>query len=254
MCVSSHNPDQIGLACTCLVGYSEPKAKLQRAGYQPTGYMGIVILVYSRYPLFLPTTGQQKHTLIIGDGIISQVGGKEHQLLGGGITEWNGLPGGNLEGVCDRLNQHLAKYPVPTTIIIHLGSDDIFKKDLGYIRTRLEETIKGFRKMLPNTRLIWSDILPRQKYENENEPGAGKRSTRNLNSFGRRVMSKMENCKVIKHGHVIRVTMDDMFGQDEMDLSEKGKVTFRNNLEQALVFFKQNPEKFHFPAQQNTYK
>ena len=50
------------------------------------------------------------------------------------------------------------------------------------LETEFEQALLAFRVLLKNTRIIWSDILPRLRYEGELE-GAGKCNTINLNKW-----------------------------------------------------------------------
>lgn len=47
----------------------------------------------------------------------------------------------------------------PSTIIIHIGSNDIFEDSTTLIRKQMMELLTTTRKLLP--RIIWSDMLPR---------------------------------------------------------------------------------------------
>ena len=99
-------------------------------------------------------------TWIMGDSFITHAGKFQEQLRGGGTVSWKGLGGARIAGLGNKLHFHLRRFPYPTTLIIHLGCNDIFKSHLGDIRSRIKLDLKTIRNILPNTRIIWSDVLP----------------------------------------------------------------------------------------------
>ncbi len=194
---------------------------------------------------------QFRRTLVFGDSLIKHAGETNSQLHGGGMVTWKGLSGGRLAGVGNRLGRYLYRNPAPTTVIVHLGSNDILAKDanLGLTRSRIIEALTAIKNLLPNARVIWSDILLRCQYRNEYKPGAGKRSTRDLNKFARKVCNGIDGARVIKHSHIINPLdpQPGIYYEDGIHLGDVGKLFFRQNLSNALVFFDAHPDAFHFP-------
>ena len=184
---------------------------------------------------------------MVGDSIVRWVGQNNDQLLGGGTVIWKGVSGARWAGVTNRLRRYLTRHEYPHTLILHLGSNDIFRSDLGDIRARVASNIMAIRQMLPETRIIWPDILQRVAYRNERGRGAGHRSTRNINSYARRILSGMENCHVIRHAGSINATHQHLYHNDGIHLSDQGKVRFRSNLSEVLLFFNNKPFQFHHP-------
>jgi hypothetical protein len=144
----------------------------------------------------------------------------------------------------------LAKDVTPTTIIFHLGTNDIFRSTLGEIRARIESNLKSVRILLPQTRIIWSDILPRQAYKGETKTGAGKRCTKDLNKKAHEVCDELGNCHYIKSAHVFNPDDDILFYKDKTHLSDFGNVVFRTHLANALGFFNRFPNIKGYPPQQ----
>ena len=121
-------------------------------------------------------------TWAVGDSIVNRAAGQSNpQLNGDGVVLWKGLPGAKCAGVVNRLIRLLQKNPFPTTIILHLGTNNIFKGSQKEILKRLRENLLGIRKLLPNIRLIWSDVLVRVGYSEEQNAGAGKKVMRHIN-------------------------------------------------------------------------
>ncbi len=158
-----------------------------------------------------------------------------------------GVSGARLAGLGNRLRRYLAKGEAPTTILLHLGTNDIFKENLGQIRHRVKECLEAIRNILPNTRLIWSDILLRAKYHGEVKGGAGKRCTWDLNMYARKILREMQNAHVIKHSHLINPSQEGVYWQDMIHLDTRGTLLFRQNLSDGLMFFNTYPDAFHFP-------
>ena len=69
---------------------------------------------------------------------------------------WKGTP--------EKINHFLRNNSFPTTVVLHVGTCDIFKDITTNIRGRVEENLKIIRNLLPDTRIIWADIIPRQFY------------------------------------------------------------------------------------------
>ena len=120
---------------------------------------------------------------MLGDSIVARAGSEQQQIQGGGRTYWSGVSGARCAGLMNRISRLLQRRAFPTTLILHVGSNDILKSSNREIRSRVLENIRGLRALLPNTRIIWSDILVRLAYCDERVPGAGRRAMRNINKY-----------------------------------------------------------------------
>lgn len=100
------------------------------------------------------------------------------------------LGGARLGGVINRVANVLSKEPYPTTIIVHIGTNDVFTDFHTRNKVGISELLFGLRNLLPTTRIIWSDILLRLFYYGETIKGAGKRTVIALNKHARK------SCKV----------------------------------------------------------
>lgn len=183
----------------------------------------------------------------MGDSIVRWAGLHNHQLAGGGEVTWKGVSGARWAGVTNRLRRYLVRHEAPDTLVVHLGSNDIFRSDLGDIRARVATNISAIRELLPEVRVIWSDVLQRRVYRGERSRGAGNRSTRNVNSYARRLLASMNNCHVIRHANNIRASSEELYRHDGIHLSDRGQEVFRENLSNGLVYFNNNPAEFHYP-------
>ena len=196
---------------------------------------------------FLFDTGHR--TWIIGDSIINWSGHGQPQLSGGGKVYWDGVSGAKIAGVVDRLSQCVQTRPFPSTLVLHLGTNDIFESPIHEIRKHINLALKSVRNLFPRTRLIWSFILPRSYYHGELRKGAGDGCARNINNHARSVCSEMPNTHVISHKEVLPKHVSKLYRFDGLHLSPRGISIFRSHLEQALTFFNANPGEFQYPRQ-----
>jgi lysophospholipase L1-like esterase len=183
----------------------------------------------------------------MGDSIVRWAGQDCYQLQGGGVTVWHGVSGARMAGFSNRVFNTLDRNPRPSTIIIHIGTNDIFSSPLGYIRKRIRENITDLRNMLPDARLIWSSILPRLFYYGETSQGAGERVRIKLNLFAQKLCRELVGMHIIKHDSSFPAFNHALYRHDGIHLSEQGNIRFQRNMENALVFFNLNPDDLEFP-------
>ena len=151
----------------------------------------------------------------------------------------------------NRLKKYLAKEPYPNTLIIHVGACDLFSFPVHILRAEIKELLWDIRRLLPKTRIIWSDILLRYAYDDEREEGGGKSSTINLNKSALRVCRAIGNAHVIRNYNVIcpsRHRLRKVFRPDHLHLNDHGNAVFRDTLSKALVFFNSCPESVSYTA------
>ena len=72
-----------------------------------------------------PTTIRKDVAFILGDSLIKHAGNNT-QIHGGGEVLWNSLSGACLAGLGNRLRYYLNKNEYQTTLLLHLGSNNIF--------------------------------------------------------------------------------------------------------------------------------
>ena len=196
---------------------------------------------------FYFATGGTVRTWIVGDSIINWAGQRQPQLGGAGMVFWSGIGGARIAGVANRLKRCLNKRPFPTTLILHLGTNDIFASHIHEIRQRVEATLSDVRNLLPSTRILWSKILPRCYFHNGHRRGAGPRAARNINKYATRIARNMPNTHVISHAQLFPVSAHQLFRFDGLHLSEEGLTLFRSHLETAINFFNMCPEELEYP-------
>ena len=189
---------------------------------------------------------------MVGDSIVDRAGKTMLQLNGGGLVSWFGKSGAHSEGLLERITRLLYRNAAPSTIILHIGTNDILESQSWEIRNRIKEILKGVRNLLPNTRIIWSDILIRIGYSRERNEGAGKKTTRNINKYAHKICREdITNSHVITHSSIFnrqnRNVQTPIFEYDCVHPTDAGLALFRQTLSNALVFFNDQPTAFSFP-------
>ncbi len=171
------------------------------------------------------------------------------QLPGGGTVLWYGLGGARLVNFHARLRRLLIRNRIeyPTTVILHLGSNDILKSPMRETRGLAEEALKILRNLLPDSRIVWSDILPRLAYSEEQIPNAGKAVTININKHAHRVCRNLlgGNAHYIRHSRVFnprfRNIDNPLWRYDGVHLTPHGNLLFRQAISNALEHFNSSP-------------
>ena len=69
--------------------------------------------------------------------------------------------------VTEMIYKDMHQNPYPTHIIVHVGTNNIFKESISQIRKELLKALNNIRQLLPLSTIIWSDILPRLAYNEE---------------------------------------------------------------------------------------
>ena len=97
---------------------------------------------------------------------------------------------------CEEINRFGRRHGRPTTIIVAVGSNNVFRSPVGTTRHRLLGELHPMHNLLQHARIIWSDILLREAYKNEKDPGAGKRVTKDLNKNAKEQLQPVPNAHI----------------------------------------------------------
>ena len=182
----------------------------------------------------------------MGDSIVFRAGKGAPPGPSGPLT-WLGVRGARLSALIPSIRSHLKHMPAPGTIIIHVGTNDLFSTPLKDIRRGIEEGLHTIRHLLPSVRVIWSDILLRLFYYGEAHPGVGQKSVYALNRYAHRLCRRLQGCHAISHTHIINPGQYTVYWRDGLHLSALGNKNFCENLYQGLAFFEGNVEAPLFP-------
>ena len=175
--------------------------------------------------------------------------GKGNPLLqGSGQVWWFGDRGGRTTGMVGNVKEKLAsRFPYPNTIILHVGTNDIFYYNTFTIRQRILVTLLGIRQLLPYTRIIWSDVLPRIFYYGEENAGSGRRIANFINAQAHKYIRSMTNAAYINHNAVLPTSHFGLFRIDGLHLSEEGLIVLRMSWAEALIYFNSHKLAVAFP-------
>jgi hypothetical protein len=172
----------------------------------------------------------RRNIWIIGSSIIAKAEkhtiqrptGKNIGLDKNGLNVvWAGLPGMKISALVPLVQAMVNCFGFPHALVIHCRSNDI---GMGSIREVLKHLIYAtfiVSKMLPNSLLIYSQILPRKKWRYNSNLRAIERARKRINR-GIRTYYYQSNAKVITHadlqdGHTA------LYADDGVHLSFLGK-------------------------------
>jgi hypothetical protein len=99
-----------------------------------------------------------------------------------------------------------------------------------------------FKLLLPNTKIVWSDILMRRYWHKARDGRAVERSRNRVN-----LAVKMQYC-VIRRPN-IRSTEITLYLHDGTHLSDTGNAVYLNNVQGAIGYFLVSDSRTPFPPQ-----
>lgn len=95
---------------------------------------------------------------------------------------WQGRGGLKLDKLKRHIRLLMTLDSFPSYIVIHIAGNDIGETRFGFLVYKLKRLISCINLMLPNTMLIWSQILPRLHWRFSNNGTSMERLRRRLNS------------------------------------------------------------------------
>jgi serine/threonine protein kinase len=152
-----------------------------------------------------------------------------------GVTIWWQWRGGL---TLNRLNGHIRTLirleDTPNYIVIHIAGNDIGNVRVGYLLYLLVNFMPWLSHEMPNTEIIWSQILPRKTWRYSNNTKSMEDCRRKLNSSLGRYMVRHDDY-YIKYPDI---KPDNIFiSSDGVHLTKLGNIIFLNTLQGALEYF-----------------
>lgn len=144
---------------------------------------------------------------------------------------WQGKSGLTLSKLKNHIKVMLKLEDPPNYIVIHIGGNDIGHIRLGYLHYQLEEFMSWLAQLMPETTLIWSQILPRMKWRYSENLKAIERCRLRLNSSVGVHMVRHGGC-YIRYPD-IKATKDFIM-EDGVHLTKVANGIFLNILQGAL--------------------
>ena len=124
----------------------------------------------------------------------------------------------------------------PDFLVIHCGGNNIGIGTKSIVlRKRMENTLKRYKKLMPSTKIIWSQILPRKNWRSRIDKKI-------LNGIRIRLNSSLALLAIGLGGGYIRypelsVCDENFYGQDRVHLNNMGNDIFLYRIQQALQVF-----------------
>lgn len=126
----------------------------------------------------------------------------------------------------------------PDFLVIHCGGNDLGDPDwpLAESIEHMSESITSLADLLPKTKLVWSQILPRKSYRYSSDLEA---MERNRKRFNRATACQIQDLggAYIKHPDIIR-NINQFLGNDNVHLNPLGNKKFLSDIQGGLEYFR----------------
>ncbi|XP_063439102.1 uncharacterized protein LOC134720647 isoform X1 [Mytilus trossulus] len=137
------------------------------------------------------------------------------------------------------------KFSPPAMIVIQLGSNDLVKvKTLELIQNIVRDILR-LHLLLPNTRIVWSEMLMRRYWHGATDGKAIERSRKRVNSAINNYVLNDGHC-IIQHPN-IRAQELNLYRYDGTHLSDIGYNIYLNNIQGGIETFLSSPKIRRFP-------
>ncbi|KAJ8304431.1 hypothetical protein KUTeg_018014 [Tegillarca granosa] len=145
---------------------------------------------------------------------------------------WMGKRGMKWHNVLTTVSKNIRNFPVPRILILHVGGNDLIDYTTSMLCAKIEYDISILAQWLPNTIIIWSDILPRLYWRGSLNIKAIEKKRKRVNRSGRR-SAFLVGGRVIHHQD-ITYDCPSLFRADKVHLTDVGNALFLNNLQNEL--------------------
>ncbi|XP_053403945.1 uncharacterized protein LOC128558485 isoform X1 [Mercenaria mercenaria] len=186
----------------------------------------------SRLETWLQDYGHSDNTQvwIVGSSIVRDLFYRVHTgnfQLPGVNSFWDFQPGMQMHHLSSKIYDLLASYKPPQYLVVHCGGNDIGQSPLNETELLAINTLQEIQSAT-NTRIIWSQILPRLVYRNE---------INHFNKCRRRFNTTLAKHCIQRGSAYIRypqITEKAYMFSDNVHLSEIGNDNFISNLRHGL--------------------
>jgi lysophospholipase L1-like esterase len=144
-------------------------------------------------------------------------------------VELLGMPGMRIRHIRSQLDAHI-QGSGPAYLILHVGANDIGALQKKQWKKALEEAVLYVRARWPSVVIIWSDMLPREKWRYSKKAGA--ESSRKTNNYKARGIVQREGGRVIKHETIVATPA--LLASDGVHLTKGGQDELFKSLEKGL--------------------
>ncbi|VDI19047.1 Hypothetical predicted protein [Mytilus galloprovincialis] len=122
----------------------------------------------------------------------------------------------------------------PKYLVLHIAGNDLGKTKIGFLRNEIKATLEKVQSYLPNSSIVWSQILPRTNWRHSN-------SHDSMMACRIRINSAIASFVLKNGGHYIKypdiLPNSTFLKEDGVHLTDLGNDIFLNNLQGALEMF-----------------
>lgn len=145
---------------------------------------------------------------------------------------WIGKRGMLWDELSATVSRTLKDFSPPAFLLIHLGANDLGRTKLKVLMEDMEREILRLRLLLPDTKIIWSDLLMRRFWCHAKSGKAMEKARKRVNlAIGGFI--KKEGHFVIQHPN-IRSSETNLYRFDGVHLSDLGCDVYLNNIQGGL--------------------
>lgn len=149
---------------------------------------------------------------------------------------WKGIRGMSWYALTATVEDEIKFIPPPNLLVIQLGSNDLGKKKGCELINDMKRDLLRLHLLLPNTKIVWSDILMRRYWHVAEKDGKVIENMRlRVNSAIRTFIRKEGHC-ILRHPN-IRSNELRLYRADGTHLTDLGNDIYLNNLQGALETF-----------------
>lgn len=127
----------------------------------------------------------------------------------------------------------------PAYIVLHIGGNDIGNEKVGYLRNRIKVILRSIKRKMPDTIIIWSQILPRSSYRySDNIKAMEKCRYRINNSIAKFVLTM--GGKYIRHPDLFQ-NRSYLYEKDGVHPTKLGYELFLKDIQGGIEQFVSQP-------------
>ena len=147
---------------------------------------------------------------------------------------WQGRSGLTLDRLTNHIRTLLSLEDPPNYILFHIGGNDLGCKKLGYLHYLLERFLSWLSKTMPDSMLMWSQILPRLNWRYSNNLAVMDKCRRRLNSSNGAHINRNRGCYICYPD--FKATKQ-FISTDGVHLAKPGNAIFLNTIQGGLETF-----------------
>ena len=146
-----------------------------------------------------------------------------------------------------QLQKQCKKFPPPAMLLIQLGSNDLTSIKFFDLISDIVRDILRIKLLLPNTKVVWSNILMRRYWHGADDGTTVERARKRVNCAVKKELIPEGFC-VIRHLN-IRAREKNLHRYDSTHLSDAGNDIYLNNIQGALEYFPVSDKNNCFPPE-----